>query len=72
MIFILFQGTPSQGFLMVKFKLSATTESERRSTKGMVYPPVDFKIEVQAVAIKEAHIRLKFIIPRLDAKCLGP
>ena len=40
--------------------------------KGTVYPPVAVSRDEHAVATKEAHIRLKFIIPRLDAKFFVP
>ena len=40
--------------------------------KGAVYPPLEVTREEQAVAVKDAHIRLKFITPRLEAKFFDP
>ena len=57
---------------MLRLSPRATTESERRSTKGTVYPPLMVRSEEHAVATKEAHIRLKFIKPRFAAKCFVP
>ena len=60
------------GFLMVKFNPRASTERLRSSIKGTVYPCVTVRSVEQAVATKDAHIKLKFITPRLEAKCFCP
>lgn len=60
------------GRLILKFKFNATTESESRSINGTRYPPVADKSDEQAVAINDAHIRLKFMILRFVAKCFCP
>ena len=54
---------------MLKFNIRATTERESRSINGTVYPPVSVRSDEQAVAINDAHIRLKFMILRFVAKC---
>jgi hypothetical protein len=57
---------------MLKFSTSANDARERRIMNGTVYPFVAAATLEQAVAINDAAIRLKFITPRLDAKCLVP
>ena len=62
----------SQGFFTVRFKKIETTDSERSRTKGTTYPPLACCKEAQAVAMKDAPIRLKLLMLRLEAKCFLP
>ena len=57
---------------MLKLSTSATLASESRRMKGTVYPPLDARSAEQAVATKDAAIRLKFIIEKLVEKCFIP
>ena len=57
---------------MLKLSTSARNARTRSITNGMVYPLLAAATVEQAVAIKEAAIRLKFITPRLAAKCFCP
>ena len=54
---------------MLKLRARAMPESESKSTKGAVYPPLDVKSAEHAVAIKDATIRLKLLMLRFAAKC---
>ena len=56
----------------MKFSANDTAARDTRRIKGATNPPVALRILAQRVAVKDAHIRLKFITPRLDAKCLLP
>ena len=53
---------------MLKLSTRAAEASERSKINGAVYPPLDVCNAVQAVAIKEAAIRLKLLMLRLAAK----
>ena len=57
---------------MLKFSIKAITESESNRIKGAIYPPVDVNSDEHAVATKDAHIRLKFIMLRFVAKYFWP
>ena len=62
----------SQGLLMLKFSARERLESERSRMKGAVYPPLMVSREEQAVAMKDAAIRLKLQMLRFAAKCFWP
>ena len=53
---------------MVKFKISDVPESVRSRTKGAAYPPLAVNSAEQAVAMKDATIRLKLQMLKLAAK----
>ena len=57
---------------MLKFIISATPDNARRRRKGAVYPPLTVSRAEQAVATKDANMRLKFIILKLVEKCFVP
>ena len=57
---------------MLKFSTRATVDSRSRRINGAVYPPLEVSRAEQAVATKEATIRLKFIMLKLVAKCFLP
>ena len=57
---------------MLKLSARATAESESKSTKGEVYPPLEVRSAEQAVAINDAAIRLKFEMLRFAAKYFCP
>ena len=57
---------------MLMFNISATTAIDTKSTKGAIYAPVDVKSAEHAVAMNDAHIKLKLVMPRFDAKFFGP
>ena len=52
---------------MVRFRTSVTPERERSRINGAVYPPLVVKRFEQAVATKDAAIRLKLQMLRLVA-----
>ena len=47
---------------MLKLSPSAATESIKSIINGAAYPPLDIRSELLKFAIKDAAIRLKFII----------
>ena len=57
---------------MLKLSTSAKDASARSMINGTVYPPLADAALEQAVAIKDAAIRLKFITPRFAAKFFCP
>ena len=57
---------------MLKLRTSAKDARERSTMNGTVYPPLAATMVEHAVAMKEAAIRLKFIIPRFAAKFFCP
>ena len=57
---------------MLMFNMREATAIDTKSTKGAIYAPVDVKSAEHAVAINDAHIKLKLVIPRFDAKFFGP
>ena len=57
---------------MLKLSPKATTESARSSTNGAVYPPVEERRLLLAVAIKDAKSRLKFVMLKFVGKYFLP
>ena len=57
---------------MLKFIIKATMDSPSNRIKGAVYPPLAVSRAEQAVATKDASIRLKFIMLKLVEKCFVP
>ena len=57
---------------MLIFNPRATVERTSSRMNGAVYPPVEESSPEQAVATKDAAIRLKFIMLKLVAKCFVP
>ena len=54
---------------MLKLSSSAIAPRVKSNINGTVYPPKVVCRLLQAVAIKDAQIRLQFITLKLDAKC---
>ena len=52
--------------------ISDTTERPTRKIKGRANPPPPLISQEQAVATKDAKIRLQFIMLKLVAKCFVP
>ena len=50
------------GLLILRFKISAITESISNITNGAVYPLVEIRRLFDIFAINDANIRLKFVI----------
>ena len=57
---------------MLKFIINATIDKPSRRINGAVYPPLAVSRAEQAVATKDASIRLKFIMLKLVEKCFVP
>ena len=57
---------------MLKLSASAATDRDTKSTKGAMYAPLEVRSAEQAVAIKDAPIRLKLLILRFAAKYFCP
>ena len=60
------------GFLMPRVSTNATDARVSKRISGRVNPPLAVNSEEQAVAIKDATIRLKLQILRFVAKCFCP
>lgn len=60
------------GLLILIFNSRATTDRLSNKINGTVYPPEAVNSDEHAVAMNEAHIKLKFMMLRFAAKCFCP
>ena len=62
----------SYGLRMLIFNPSATNDKLNNNTKGATKLPDAVNKLLQAVAIKDANMRLKLATLKLEAKCFWP